>query len=316
MPDDTTRPPWAPEGTPRGDLLADIDVRPVAGTPGRWATDLPPAWNVFYVFGGVTMATALRAAERELDRRDLSPLSAHAMYCSPIAAGGVEADVTIVRDGRTASNVRVDLHQAGRGGADLTMLATFGQTHDTHVAFEGIEFPADVLRPEQCPSRPDPAEFSEATNPFPPINFHAQTDFRPAMAGFSWAGDWDVDGSREARFASWLRLLEEPRLPDGTIDPVSYCVPADMLGTALSRRMGPNGPDNPPFLILSLEINLQFFATTDSAWILQHTIAQWAGNGYGYGTTELWDEHRRLVGYATQRARLRPFQAGEQLGPR
>lgn len=316
MADDTTPPGWVPDGAPLGNLLVDTDVRRVPGVPGRWAADLPPAWNVFYVFGGVTMATALRAAARELDRPDLRPLTAHAVYCSPIAAGPVEADVTVIRDGRSASNVRADLRQAGKDGVDLSLTATFGQVHDTHVAFEGIEFPSDVLPPEQCPSRPDPAEFSEARNPFPAINFHAQTDFRPAMAGFSWTGDWDVDGGREPRFASWLRLLEEPRLPDGTIDPISYCVPADMLGTALGRRMGPNGPDNPPFLILSLEIDLQLFATTDSPWILQHTVAQWAGQGYGYGTTELWDEHRRLVGFASQRARLRPFSAGEQLGPR
>ncbi len=300
---------------PAGDLLADIDVQPDPTRPGRYNIEFSPAWNVFYTFGGVTMAAALRAAEREVARDDLHPLSAHAVFCSPVAAGPVEIDVDIVRNGRTAANVSADLRQTGHEGTDMRLLATFGQHHETDLTYRGIEFPQDVRPPDECPTRPDPAEFSEARNPFPAINFHEQNDWRPALAGFTWEESWGAQGPHDARFASWFRLHKEPRLADGLIDPVSYCVPADMLGPAIGRALGPITQER-PFLILSLEINLQFFATTDSSWILQHVHSQDAGHGYAYGTTELWDEHRRLVGYATQRARLRPFSAGEQLGPR
>jgi acyl-CoA thioesterase len=305
----------SPTAVPAGDLLTDIDVRPDPALPGRFTIELSPAWNIFYTFGGVTMATALRAAQRGLGRDDLVPLAANAVFCSPVGQGAVELDVRIIRDGRTAANVQVDTRQAGHTGTDMCLLATFGERHDTPLHYRGIEFPADVLPVEQCPTRPDPGEFSEARNPFPPVNFHQQNDWRPALAGFKWEEGWGSVGPQDARFASWFRLLKEPRLADGTIDPVSHCVPADMLGAAVGRGLGPVAQDM-PFMVLSLEINLQFFAPTDSAWILQHVVSQHAGDGYAYGTTELWDEHRELVAMATQRARLRPFQANERLGPR
>jgi len=321
MTSDSTRPSSVIEhqepdvDVPTGHLLADIDVQADPSTRGRYTLDLSSAWNIFYTFGGVTMAAALRAAERELARDDLRPLSAHAVFCAPVAAGAIEIDVDVVRNGRSAANVCADLRQHGHDSTDLRLLATFGQQHDSNYQYVGIEFPSDVLPPELCPQRPDPAEMSEARSPFPPVNFHQQNDWRPALEGFSWEEHWGDREPRASRFASWFRLLDEPRLADGTLDPVSYCVPADMLGPAIGRRIGPLGQDQ-PFLILSLEINLQFFATTTSSWTLQHVVSQHAGNGYAYGTTELWDEARHLIGMATQRARLRPFSAGEQLGPR
>lgn len=316
-PDDPTSPadPASPVEVPEGDLLADIDVQADPERPGRYTLELSPAWNVFYTFGGVSMAAALRAAQRALTRDDLVPQSAHAVYLSPVGAGPVEIDVDVTRDGRTAANVCADMRQVGHEGVDLRLLATFGQRHDTHIAYGGVEFPADVLMPDACPTRPDPAEFSEARNPFPAINFHQQHDWRPALAGFSWAESWGSVEPAEPRFASWFRLYNEPRLADGTIDPIAYCVPADMLGPAIGRKAGPMSDDNPPFLILSLEINLQFFATTSADWILQHVVSQWAGDGYAYGTTELWDDQRRLIGMATQRARLRAFDPTKRPGP-
>jgi acyl-CoA thioesterase len=299
---------------PVGDLLTDIDVQRDAATAGRYTLDVSPAWNIFYTFGGVTMAAALRAAEREIDRDDLEPLSAHAVFCSPVGAGPIEIDVDVVRNGRSAANVNADLRQAGHETTDLRLLATFGQRHESPYDYHGIEFPADVLPPELCPQRPDPAELSEVRT-FPPVNFHQQNDWRPALEGFTWEENWGDREPNDARFASWFRLNREPRLADGTIDPVSYCVPADMLGPAIGRRMGRLGQEQ-PFLILSLDINLQFFATTTSEWTLQHVVSQRAANGYAYGTTELWDEQRQLIGLATQRARLRPFTVGEHLGPR
>lgn len=306
------------EDVPDGNLLADIDVLADDRVGGRYSLDISPAWNVFYTFGGVTMAAAMRAAERELARDDLHPIAAHALFCSPVGAGPIEIDVEVIRDGRSASQVCADLRQprdeSDRGGPALRLLATFGEHVESNVTFQGIEFPNDVLDHDDAPSRPDPAEIVDDDNPFPRINFHHQTDWRPALRGFDWSNGWDEPG--EARTASWFRLLHEPRLPDGTIDPVSYCVPADVLGPAVGRRMGPMGPENRPFFVLSLEINLQFLATTESPWTLQHVVAQHAGDGYAFGTAELWDGDRRLIGFATQRAKLRPFTPGENLGPR
>jgi len=297
---------------PEGDLLRDLAMVEDPQRPGRFTLEFSPAWNIFYTFGGFTMAAALRAAQLHVDRPDLVPLTAHAVFCSPVGAGPVEIDVDVVRNGRTAANVQADLRQVGHEGADLRLLATFGQEHDTRVTYQGIEFPTGILPPDECPQRPDPAEFSSARPPFPPVNFHRQNDWRPAYEGFTWDETWGREGEHANEFACWFRLHREPRLPDGTIDPISYCVPADMLGPAINRG-GRNEAE--PFLILSLEIDLQFFATTSSAWTLQRVVSQHAGHGYAFGTTELWDDQRRLLAFVTQRARLRPFAPGEALGP-
>jgi acyl-CoA thioesterase len=112
-----------------------------------------------------------------------------------------------------------------------------------------------------------------------------------------------------------IALLKEPRLPDGTIDPVSYCAPADILGPALFTRLGPLGPDNPPFLVLSLEISVQFIATTTSPWILQHTRVPQVGDGYAISHVELWDADRRLIAIANQRGHIRPVSVDRFAAP-
>jgi acyl-CoA thioesterase len=295
------------------DLLADIDVQADPERAGRFTLDLSPAWNIFYTFGGVTMAAAMRAVERGLGRPDLQPLTAHALFCAPLGPGPIEIDVDVIRDGRTAAQVSVDMRRAGTSGTDFRMLCIYGQQHETPMAFRGVDFPGDVRPPEECPDRPDPGDLSEIQPTFPPVNFHRQTEWRPAMAGFRWDESLRSAEPLEPRFASWFHLKKEPRLPDGTLDPVSYCLPADTVGSAVARGLGPLGLR--PFLILSLEINLQFFGRTTSAWTLQNTEAQWAGDGYAFGTTELWDDQRQLIGFATQRARLRPFTLDERLGP-
>lgn len=295
------------------DLLHDIDVQAVAGVDGRYELDIPPDWNVFYTFGGVTMAAALRAAERAIDRPDLVPLTAHAVYCAPIQAGAVEIDVDVMRSGRTAAQASVDLRQQGHEGVDVRLLTTFGQRFDSPLEYAGLEFPDDVLPPEAVSGRPSIDEIAmDEDNPFARINYHQQTEWKPALEGWDWTDGWREPG--EGRAASWFRLLKEPRLPDGRIDPVSLCVPADSVGSAVGRAVG-HLLGGQPFLILSLEIDLQFFADTTSSWLLQNVTAQHAGHSYAYGTTEIWDQDRRLVAIATQRARLRPIAQGEAVGP-
>ncbi len=66
------------------------------------------------------------------------------------------------------------------------------------------------------------------------LNFHQQTDWRPT----SW---WDPETwtSQPAETSCWTRFVKEPRLADGTIDPISLPIPADMLGPAVGQRIGP-----------------------------------------------------------------------------
>ncbi len=290
-----------PPSAPAGDFVVDSDVRRDPSRPGRYTLDLSPAWNVFYTFGGMSMAVALRAIERELSRDDFGPLTATALYVQPVTDGPVTIDVDVLRNGRGAAQAVADLRNEHHDTTALHLTATFGAPASSLVEYTDAVFP-DVPGPEECeppPPRPDDSPFND-------INVHQQTDWRPT----SW---WDPETwtSRPAETSCWTRFVKEPRLDDGTIDPVSLPIPADMLGPAVGQRTGPT-----PFFVLTLELGVHWFATTSSPWVLQHVVSPHAGDGYASGHVYLWDEDRRLLGFATQRARMRPVAEGERLGPK
>lgn len=291
-----------------GDFARDTDVVADPQRPGRWRAHLPEAWKVFYAFGGATMATAVRAATRALDRPDLHPVLATAVFIAPVPCGPLVVDTAVLRSGRSAAQVTAALSAApGPGsevepaGPDLHLTAVFGAHHETGVAFVDVEYPADAIPVDQAEAPPPMPEDS----PFADINYHRQTEWLPAQRGmaFRTSDDW-IPGP--ARSLSWHRLVSEPRLADGTVDPLALCLAADILSPAIFSRLGPLGPDNPPFLVLSLEISVQFVAPTTSAWLLQHTRVPVAGDGFAYSQVELWDLDRRLVALASQRGHIRP----------
>jgi hypothetical protein len=65
-----------------------------------------------------------------------------------------------------------------------------------------------------------------------------------------------------------------------------------------------------PFLVISLQISLQFVADVRTGWVLQHTRAHAVADGYASGTAALFDQDRRLAVVATQCAKLQPLKLG------
>jgi acyl-CoA thioesterase len=286
---------------PAGDFLVDSDVQSDPDTPGRYTLDLSPAWNVFYTFGGMSMAVALRAIERELARDDFGPITATALYIRPVSDGLLEVNVSVLRNGRKAAQAVAELRGENHDGPALHLTATFGAQDESPIDYVDATFPV-VPGPEQC----DPPPPRPPDSPFQDLNFHQQTEWRPT----SW---WDPETwtSQPAETSCWTRFVKEPRLADGTIDPISLPIPADVLGPAVGQRIGPN-----PFFVLTLELSVHFFATTTSPWVLQHVVSPQAAHGYASGHVYLWDEDRQLLGFATQRALMRAVAPGERLGPK
>ncbi len=282
-----------------GDLLRDTTLTPDPHVAGRYHGAIAEAWKIQYAFGGVSMTAALRALQQHLDRPDLQLVTANAIFCAPVPCGPVVADVTVLRDGKRAAQVACDLRVPGTDGVALRAHGVFGRPHDTDLAFVDARFPDDVHMPDDCPPeapRPD-------DDPWPPTNFHQQTDWRVALKGA--VPPWDpafVAGP--ARFASWTRLLVEPRLADGSYDPLALGVPADSIGPAIGRGLG---PPMRHFMTLSLEIGLRFIRAPHAhpAWILQDMSCWQAGDGYATGPTLLWDTDRNLLAVAQQTAHLR-----------
>src|SRR5258708_39673853 len=90
------------------------EVRAGAAIDGSLHADIPEGWKVVYVFGGVTMYTALRAMQEALGRPELALVTANAIFVAPVPPGPVTIDVEVLRDGRTASQVAADLRVDGK----------------------------------------------------------------------------------------------------------------------------------------------------------------------------------------------------------
>jgi hypothetical protein len=73
-----------PEG-PRN-LRADTLLTADPEIAGRFHADIPDGWKVVYVFGGVTMYTALRAMQEALGRPELALVTANAIFVAPVPA--------------------------------------------------------------------------------------------------------------------------------------------------------------------------------------------------------------------------------------
>ena len=268
------------------DLRTDTTLTPDPDVPGRVRADISDAWKVMYVFGGVSMYSALRAMQEALDRPELPLVTANAIFLAPVTPGPITIDVDVLRDGRNASQVAADLRVGQHQQVALRAHGVFGVTHDVDLAYQDVVCP-EVPRPQDVPPPPD-----NRPNPFGEINFHQQTEWRPVSP---------LDEPGSGRFMSWVRLVRgEPHL-------LALAVHGDVLGPAVGRALGPL---EHPFMVLSLEIGIRFITTPVTSWVLQEMEAWHVGNGYATGPARLWDEDGRLCAIANQTAHVRVFKQG------
>jgi acyl-CoA thioesterase len=224
-----------------------------------------------------------------------------------VPCGPVAAQVDVLRQGRTAAQAVVrlwaldpeDPDPTGPAGSDLVVTCVFGDRRESAFEFVGAAAP-DVPGPDECGSRPD----LDQNSPFARIPYHSQTEFRLAGRDIGWGREFPPG---EPRTASWFRFRVSPMLPEGHWEPATLALPGDILGPAVHAGAGSAAGE---FLVISLQISLQFVDEVRTEWLLQHTRAHVAGGGYASGTAELWDADRRLVGIATQCARVQPLKLG------
>jgi acyl-CoA thioesterase len=281
---------------PAGDFVADSTSTPRADARGTYDGDIPLAWQIVDVFGGMTMAVALRAMQDELARPELQLVSAHSVFVNRVPCGPVTIEVDVLRSGKTAAQVVSQLRTASAPNVvALQTQAVFGIAHDIEHALQDVHFP-DVPPPEECD--PPPPQPDDDTRPWGHINFHDQTDWRPANGTAPWE---ELYGKGEPRMCSWVRLQKEPLLADGSYDPLVLALHGDQIGTAVGQGLGPIGP----YFTLSLEIGIRFIAAPTTSWVLQDAEAWHVGDGYATGPTRLWGSDRRLLAIASQTANLR-----------
>jgi acyl-CoA thioesterase len=155
-------------GTPDAAIHRFDDATRVRAGDSRWSGHTSKDyWAFVGPFGGVTAATMLRALIDHPERIG-DPLSLTVNFCAPIAEGGFDLDVRLIKANRSTQHWSVELTQ---DGSDVATFAT---------AVFATRRPSWSHQPAAFPQ----ATPFEATRPYPKI-------------AASWVGEYDlrfVDG--------------------------------------------------------------------------------------------------------------------------
>jgi acyl-CoA thioesterase len=270
-----------------GSFAEDVTVHSVGG--GRYRSELDHSWDLIAApQGGVVASLALRAAAVEVGQSGHLLRTCTTVFAGQVSAGALEIDVTVLRRGRTATQVVATIHnEAVAAGA--TVVAVFGSSR------RGPTF-VDVTPPEaplasECRSYRDPLPASVA--PFDPLPFWNQVEGKAALGRPPW--EEHEPGSSDV--ATWLRFDDPPRLIDGSLDPLGLITLADRMPGCIDQRIGHQGPR---WFAPSADLTVHLFEPLRTEWVLAHDRARWAGNGWASAESTLWDEAGTLVAYATQ----------------
>lgn len=270
-------------------------VRP--GAPGRYMGEIDPSWNLRPLpQGGVVTALALRAMAAELGDPDQGLRTLHTAFVAQVAHGPVEIGVELLRRGRSMSQLRAEVANAGATRGHVTT-AVFGASR-RGFEFTDLEPPVGVPLPAACPSfRDAPPPEAERFDPMP--FWTRRVEGRAAIGHPPWA-DYVPD---RAETAQWLRFDDPPHLEDGTLDPLALVVLADTMPGAVGEKIGRQDRE---WFAPSIDLTVHLLQPCRSPWLLAHNRARFAGDGYASADMALWDcgetgaDSPRLVAYATQ----------------
>jgi acyl-CoA thioesterase len=265
---------------------------------GRYRGSIDDRWNLRPLpQGGVVTAVAVAAMTASLDddRQQLRTL--HTTFAAQVAHGPVVVEVEVLRRGRSMSHLRAEVRNPDRDRGHLTT-AVFG-TDREGVAFVDLEPPA-APPPDDCPSWRDPPPPGVDLGSFQPMPFWEQM-----LEGRSVLGHppWEEFEPGPAEVVDWFRFDEPPLRADGTLDPASLPVLADVMPGAVNERTARRGPT---WFAPSVDLTLHVLGECRSPWVLAHNRVRHAGSGYASADMALWERgpdgahDPTLVAYATQ----------------
>jgi acyl-CoA thioesterase len=251
----------------------------------RWMLAVVPQGGIVAVLAAKAMAETLAAPEQTL--RTFT-----AVFAGQVGVGPVEIDVTVLRRGRSMSQLTATVRNPG-AAAGLTAVAVFGE------ARRGFDFtelqPPTVPGPDGLRGYRDPVpegvdfEFSRE----PMALWQEIIECRPAVGRPPW--EPFVDGPAEAVY--WYRLDDPPLLDDGRLDPLAAIVLCDTMPGAVAMKV----PDIGLWFGPSADFTVHLFRAPRPGWLLAHNKARHAGDGYASVDMALWDPTDwSLVAYSTQ----------------
>ncbi len=247
--------------------------------------ELDPQWTVGdKPNGGYLLSMLARAAtSTEAAAQHPHPLAANATYLAAPAVGPAAVEVTPLRVGRSASQVRTRLVQHGRPCVEA--LLTLGRL-DPNATPLWADSPAVALPAEdECvalPVEPPGAGFK--------VNLMEVVEQRldPAVLGFAFG-----QPTQQAELRGWLRFA------DGLApDPLSLLFVADSFPPA-TFAIGSVG------WVPTLELTVYVRAVPAPGALRVRQVARLVEDGLVDEVCEVWDARGRLVAQATQLAKVR-----------
>jgi acyl-CoA thioesterase len=164
----------------------DLHVRADRDRPGHYSAHLADRWNLVAVpHGGAVAVLAARAMAAELAHDEQILRSMTAVFAGQVAIGPVEIEVTVLRAGRSMSQLTATVRNPG-AAAGLTAVAVFGGPR-RGFEFTELEMP-DVPGPEGLRSwrdpLPDGVDFEFVRPPMP--LWMEVIESRPATGRAPW----------------------------------------------------------------------------------------------------------------------------------
>ncbi|QYJ04116.1 thioesterase family protein [Nocardioides panacisoli] len=265
--------------------LAEFD-RDAAVTPsgeGIYAADLPQGWHVGGgINGGFQLAVIANAIRAELPEHP-DPLAISAYYLSPATPGPGAVDVTVKRQGRSASTVAAELRQGD--DVRLTTLATYGDLGALPEQPPLLDAEPLRLPPvEDCVSNElAPADFRKIAPLIERFDMH----FHPDQVGFFLG-----EPTGRGELSCWFRL-KDGREPD----PISLLFAVDAMPPV-------SGDLGLPGWAPTLELSAYVRRDPAPGWLrLVHRTRHVSG-GQFEEDCEVWDSADNLVAQSRQLARL------------
>ena len=256
------------------DFLADTQVEPVPGSPGRYRAALSPEWAVWGPNGGYLAAIALRAvlAESRLPR----PAS---FTCAFLAVGEfapVDISVSRLGGGKRAESLRAELRQGDR----RLLSATAWVVDD---GLEGYAHDVGVR-----PGVPEP----EALRGFQDLAGDEYAQWYPIWRSIEGRPVRWREGPGEPVWHTWMRLTHT-EVGDREGDAVRQLLWLDFPGwnATISAYTWPFTYLMPN---LDLTVHFQRFAP-EVEWILCDGSVPMAGDGVASCVGRLWTPDGRLL---------------------
>jgi len=276
-----------------GNHWDDLSVTADAAVAGRYHAHLSDAWTLaFAAQGGVLTALGAEAMHAELGVADQPLRTQTSVFAAPVLPGAVTIDVTVLRRGRSMSQLRAEVRNAD-AAAGVTVVAVFGAERAGPTFIDLT--PPEVAGPDGLPSFRDPLpDDVPATFRNEPRPFWAEIcEGRPAIG----RAPWEPYEEGPSDVVQWFGYEGAPLDADGNLHRALPLIACDMMPSSVSQKVGPG---DRPWFGPSADYTVHLFDPAPEGWLLAHLRARAGGHGYASVEMALWSEQRTLVAHACQ----------------